>query len=191
MQPTAPSAMLSSAPSAVVGAVSSGSSILDVTAVESQIVQMIEANPAYLAYKTFSDAANSLSQVIPDEKTRFQAASATTKLTYAEVKPSLDSWAAIVESEKQNFEGSYVAAAQADITAIDVQLQATEAELAELAKKLGEVSERKNALMQDKVQRESDLSKAKIDFDTVVKTVTHRFTTLAAKLTQFIGGANV
>lgn len=186
MQTVVPSAALSNVPSAA-DAYSEVPSVLDTAVVEAQIVQIVESNPAFLAFKTLSDAADKMLSILPDEKTRFKAASATTTLTLAEVQPSLDSWKGIVEAEGANFNQTYVAQADSNISLVNSQIAAAEQELDQLTKTLGELSEHKNKLMQEKVQRESELAKAKIDFNSVIQTVTNRYTGMASKLAQYLG----
>lgn len=186
MQTAVPSAALSGVPSAA-DAYSEVPSVLDTAAVEAQIVQIVETNPAFLAFKTLSDAADKMLSILPDEKTRFKAASATTTLTLAEVQPSLDSWKAIVDSEGANFASTYVAQADGNIAMVNSQIDDAEQKLNELTKQLGELSEQKNKLMQEKVQREAELAKAKIDFNSVIQTVTNRYTVMSAKLAQYLG----
>jgi hypothetical protein len=190
MQTAVPSAVLSSYPSAAPVA-TEVPSVLDTNSVEGQIVQAIESNPVYLAYRTFNDAIVSVQQHIPDERTRYNVAAATTKLTFAEVQPSLESWKIVVEAEDVNFQTNFIQPSQANIDMVQAQIEATDAEILEVTKKLGALSEQKNQLMQDKVQREAELSKAKIDFESVLKTIANRYMGLTSKLTQFLGVANV
>ncbi len=186
MQTQVPSAALSGVPSAA-NATTDVPSVLDTAVVEAQIIQIVETNQAFLAYTTLSDAAAAMAGVIPQEKVRFQAASATTKLTLAEVQPSLDSWKAVVDGEKASFETSYVGSSQDNIAAVEAQIGAVDQELTELTKRLGVLSDQKNDLMHEKVQRESELAKAKIDFNSVIQTVTNRYTVMAANLVQYLG----
>lgn len=186
MQTVTPSATLSNVPS-VAESYSDVPSVLDTVAVEAQIIQIVESNPAFLAFKTLSDAADKMLSILPDEKTRFKAASATTALTLAEVQPSLESWKGIVDAEGVNFNESYVLHAESNIAMVNTQIGEAEQKLDQLTKELGELSEQKNKLMQEKVQREAELAKAKIDFNSVIQTVTNRYTSIATKLAQYLG----
>lgn len=190
MQTVAPSAVLTDIPS-VAPVNNDVPSVLDTARVESAIVELIETNPVFLVYRTFNDAMTAISQHIPDERTRYTVAGATTKFTYQELQPSLESWKGVVDAEAENFKASFVADKQSLISMVDTQLTNAEAEIAELTKKLGELAEQRNQLAGEKVQREGELAKASIDFDTVVKNITFRYTTTAAKLNQYMGGTNV
>lgn len=189
MQSVAPSPVLSTVPSAA--PVNSDVSGLDTAQIEGELTALIEGSEKFSAYKVFNDAMTAVIQHIHDERTRYQVAGATTKLTYAEIQPSLDSWKSIVDAETANFNSSYVTMAEGNIAMLDSQITASDQEIAELTQKLGAAAEQKNKLMQEKVQREAELSKAKIDFESVIKTLTNRFTGLSQKLTQYLGGANV
>lgn len=190
MQTVAPSAVLTGIPS-VAPVTNDVPSVLDTAHVESAIVELIETNPAFLVYRTFNDAMSAIAQHIPDERTRYTVAGATTKFTFAELQPSLETWKGVVEAEDANFKASFIAEKQSSIQMLDAQLSGAEAEIAELTRKLGELAEQRNKLAGEKVQREGELAKANIDFETVVKNISFRYTTIGAKLTQYMGGANV
>ena len=162
-------------------------SVLDVAHVEAQLVGLIEQDPGFAVFKKFSDTADTLTDIITDEGTRFKAAAKTTNADVAVLTTSLQTWQTVLAAEQQHFDANFVAGNEAEIQSINAQAAAIEAQIVELAQKLSELSAQKAKLEQDGVQRTAELGKAKIDFASVVQTLNNRYSAVLNKLSKFLG----
>jgi hypothetical protein len=161
--------------------------VLDVATIQADIVAVIESQPAFADYLKFANANLSLEKVIVIEGTRLQAAQATTGLTKDQLLASLAVSTAVLESEAQNFEASYVAQAEAAIGDLNSQVTTIDTQLQELTQQLNELSQQKEAITNDALNRSSELAKAKIDFASVAKQVSNRYADAANKIQLHLG----
>jgi hypothetical protein len=176
-----------SAMNAIPGAYSDVASVLDVAHVEGQLVGLIENDPGFQAYKRFSDAAGQLADIITDESTRYKAAAKTSGTDVTVLTQSLGTWQTVLATEQTQFAAGFVAGNEQEIQAINAEAAAVESQIVELAQKLSDLSAQKAKLEQDAIQRTAELGKAKIDFESVVQTLTNRYTAIHNKLSKFLG----
>ena len=176
-----------SAMNTIPGAYGDVASVLDVAHVEEQIVGLIEQDPGFQVFKKFNDTANTLTDIITDEGTRYKAAAKTTGADATVLAQSLQTWQTVLAAEQQHFDNGFVAGNEQEIQAINAQAAELEAQIVELAQKLSELSAQKAKLEQDSIQRTAELGKAKIDFATVVQTLNNRYSAILNKLSKFLG----
>jgi hypothetical protein len=160
--------------------------VLDVEGIRSAIVGVIEQQPAFADFVKFTTATAALEKVIPIEGVRMQAAQATCGLTKEQLLASVGTFVGVLEGEAQNFNQSYVAAAEQNIQLVTNEVNATDAEIQALTTKLAELSARRQELVSDGMNKSSELAKAKIDFDSIQKSITARYTDAANKIQQFL-----
>lgn len=171
----------------VPGAYGDVASVLDVAHVETQLVGLIENEPAFQAYKRFNDSATQLADIISDEGTRYKAAAKTSGTDVVALTQSLSTWQTVLDAEKGQFAAGFVAGNEQEIAAINAQAANVESQIVELAQKLSDLSAQKAKLEQEAIQRTVELGKAKIDFDSVIQTLTNRYTAINNKLLKFLG----
>jgi len=160
--------------------------VLDVEGIRSAIVGVIESQPGFADFMKFSAASAALEKVIPIEGTRMQAAQATSGLTRDQLLASVGTFTAVLESEAQNFQQSYVGAAEQNIQLVNNEVTTIDGEIQALTAKLAELSTRRQELVADGMTKSAELAKAKIDFDSIVKSITARFTEASTKLQQYL-----
>lgn len=160
--------------------------VLDVEGIRSAIVGVIESQPGFADFMKFSAASAALEKVIPIEGTRMQAAQATSGLTKEQLLASVNTFTAVLEGEAQNFNQSYVGAAEQNIQLVNNEVAAIDGEIQALTAKLAELSGRRQELVADGMTKSSELAKAKIDFDSITKSITARYTDAANKLQQYL-----
>ena len=160
--------------------------VLDVEAIRAAIVNAIEQQPAFADFLKFSNASAALEKVILVEATRMQAAQATTGLTREQLLASLNTFVAVLDGEVQNFQTAYVGTAEQNIQVVNDQVAAINVEIQELTGKLAELSNKKEELARDALTKSSELAKAKIDFDSIVKSITARYNDFATKVQHFL-----
>jgi chromosome segregation ATPase len=161
-------------------------SVLDIASIEATITGIIEQDSGFAKYVKFTEAATALEKVIQVEGTRLQAAQATTGLTRDELIESISSHQAVLANEQANFTGSYVAAAEASIQSLTDQTTAISVEIQELTVRLNELSNQRETLTRESLTKTSELAKAKIDFDSVIASITRRFSDASSKLQQYL-----
>lgn len=160
--------------------------VLDVEGIRSAIVGVIEQQPGFADFMKFSAASAALEKVIPIEGTRMQAAQATSGLTKEQLLASVNTFTAVLEGEAQNFNQSYVGAAEQNIQLVNGEITAIDGEIQALTAKLAELSQRRQELVADGMTKSSELAKAKIDFESITKSITARYTDAANKIQQYL-----
>jgi len=160
--------------------------VLDVDGIRTAIVSVIETQPGFADFMKFAAASAALEKVIPIEGTRMQAAQATSGLTRDQLLASVNTFTGVLEGEAQNFQTSYVAAAEQNIQLVNNEVGTIDGEIQALTAKLAELSTRRQELVADGMTKSSELAKAKIDFDSIMKSITARYTDAANKIQQFL-----
>jgi len=183
-----PHASVSEAPQAAAVIEQSGTG-LDVPAVEDHIDQQIQSNQAFAPVAAFLKMAESMKSVIGDEKQRFQAAQAATNTPTDALLGAVKSYASVLEHETTAFEQTFVAQAEGEIRALGDQEKQLSQQISDLQAKLSNLNARKEEIGAQSIAKAGDLAKAKIDFGSVSSTLNKRYTDLAAKLQQHLGGA--
>ncbi len=162
-------------------------SVIDTKALETTLTGMIEQRPEFALYQKFAETAKSMEAAIADEGTRFKAAQAVLKVSSSDLIASIKAGVAVLGTEAENFNGSFVASAEAQILTAKDQLAAVAQETADLMKKLSELTDKKAEISASITNQTSDLGKAKIDFAAVSKTVGDRYVDLWQKIEQHLG----
>jgi chromosome segregation ATPase len=182
--PTSTSIDASASASQTVG---SDTPVLNVAGLTQRLDDLIKGAPGYAEFAKFDATLESLATVIADEGTRFKAAQATLKANASTLVTSLKTSTEVLAQETQNFEGSFVASAQAAIA--DLQQKSTEvtASIAETTKRLAELSDLRTQVGTQIIQKTSDLGRARIDFAAVTSTLTSHYSDLMAKVEQHLG----
>jgi hypothetical protein len=162
---------------------------LDVPAVEEHVDHQIQSNPAFAPVVAFLKMAESMKNVIGDEKQRFQAAQAATSTPTDALLTAVKSYSSVLQREAANFEQTFVAQAQSEIQTLSEQEKQLGEQIGELQAQLSKLSAHKEELGAQSIARVGDLAKARIDFGSVSSTLNKRYSDLAAKLQQHLGGA--
>lgn len=161
-------------------------SVLDTASIQASIVGIIEQEPGFANYAKFATASGALEKVILVEGTRLQAAQATTGLTRDQLIESLSTFQGILANETANFQAQYVASSEQAIEALNTQSAAIADQIQQLTGQLAQLSNEKEALISDALTKSGELAKAKIDFNSVVQTITNRYAGEATKLQQYL-----
>lgn len=183
-----PHAAVSEAPQAATAIEHTGTG-LDVSAVEEHIDHQIQGNQAFAPVAAFLKMAESMKNVIGDEKQRFQAAQAATSTPTDTLLSAVRSYSSVLEHETSTFEQTFVAEAEKEIHALSDQEKQLSQQISDLQAKLSNLSVRKEEVGAQSIAKAGDLAKARIDFGSVSSTLTKRYADLAAKLQQHLGGA--
>jgi hypothetical protein len=161
--------------------------LLDTAGLEASIEEHIKSAPEFALFAGFYKDAEAMKKAIPDERVRFVAAQATTDLSCADLCTSVLSYKEAVVAETVRFNEVYVGKEQAHIDQCTTLVDTLQAQITELTVKLGELSKRKNDYSNHIIAMTGGLEKAKIDFGSVVSTVTARYEELLKKLHQHLG----
>lgn len=161
-------------------------SVLDTTTILASIIGIIEQEPGFANYARFAATSTALEKVILIEGTRLQASQATTGLTRDQLLESLATYQGVLTNETANFQAHFINSAEQSIQALNEQSTALADQIQQLTGQLAEVSNQKEALISDALTKSSELAKAKIDFNSVVQTITNRYADVATKLQQYL-----
>lgn len=162
---------------------------LDVPAVEEHIDHQIQSSTAFAPVVAFLKMAESMKNVIGDEKQRFQAAQAATSTPTDALLTAVKSYSSVLQREAANFEQTFVAQAESEIHALSDQEKQLGEQIGDLQAQLSRLSARKEELGAQSIAKAADLAKARIDFGSVSSTLNKRYSDLTAKLQQHLGGA--
>jgi hypothetical protein len=187
--PATPSAAALPSPQAQFASADNGAeSGIDPSAVEGQLDQLIHSQSGYATAASFLEAANALMPVLNNaEALCYKSAQATTKIDPALVLESVNSFRAVLESEKQNFETNFVGASQGEIDKINSQAQGLGEQIKQLAEQLGQLNDQRAQLVASAAAKTASLGKSRIDFDMVVNKITTKYGDIAAKVQQHLG----
>jgi hypothetical protein len=161
-------------------------SVLDTKKIEATIRAIIEGHPDFAKYLKFTTAASALEKVIQVESTRMQAAQATTALTKDELIASINSNAAVLANEAANFASTFVATAEQNIDSLTMNLRMNADDIGLATARLGELAKAKEVLNHEIMTKTSELAKAKIDFESVTKSISTKYNEVSAKLQQYL-----
>jgi hypothetical protein len=161
-------------------------SVLDTKKIEATIRAIIEGHPDFAKYLKFTNAAVALEKVIQVESTRMQAAQATTALTKDELVASVSSYSAILANESTNFVSSFVATAEQNLESLNQHLRMNADDINLATAHLGELAKAKEVLNHEIMTKTSELAKAKIDFESVTKSISKKYDEVSAKLQQYL-----
>lgn len=162
-------------------------SVLDVAGLMNIIQGVINDEPQYAKFAKFQAASAALEKVILVEGTRMQAAQATTGLTREELLNSLNAHANILASEAQNFTDTYVAASEAQVQGLNADADDLAAEIQVLTTRLAELSTKREERIAEATAKSTEIAKAKIDFESVTRTIANRHGDISTKLQQYLG----
>lgn len=179
--PQAPQLQTVSVPSDVHASTTGG---LDTATLESLLHSRIQGNEAFALTNDFLKVNESLVAIIADEPTRFKAAAAASKSDPGMLVASANSFEATLAAESENFNTSFVGAADNEIATIEQCISASAAEIQRLTEELGRVSAEKAAHDADLIAKKSDLAKSKIDFASVSEKVRNHYASLVSKLSK-------
>lgn len=164
-----------------------GSPVINVKGLEEHLEQAIHASPAFAPFAAFVKNAENMAAAVTDEGQRFRAAQAVAGTAAADLVASLNSVSDVLAKEAADFEQSFVAAGQAEVTKLNQQIEQVTGQIGDLSKQLATLNEQKSSLAAQVTTRTSDIAKAKIDFSAVSSTVAARYQELAQKLKQYLG----
>lgn len=179
----APPQQTASAPSDVQVSTTGG---LDTATLETMLHGRIQGNEEFALANEFLKVNESLVAIIADEATRFKAAAAASKSDPALLVASVGSFEASLAAENENFNTSFVGAAENEIATLEQCITASAAEIQRLTEELGRVSAEKTAHDNELIAKKSDLAKSKIDFASVSDKIRYHYSGLALKLTKLI-----
>jgi hypothetical protein len=173
----------------------SGESILDVETIRESINGAIAGSAEFAPAASFLQVVTSL-QNVPglsnDEGTRFKAAQATQAATNPGVTPqtiltAVKSYEGVLANEASRFEGSFVAAANAELTDLSHQADTLQSQISDLAQQLAHLTDQRTEILASVTKKKADLAKAKIDFNSVTTTLSAKYEDLAQKVKQHLG----
>jgi chromosome segregation ATPase len=165
-------------------------SVLDLAQIRTSLEDLIKMEFAFGTYLDYKEAVDSMESKIKDPQLRYQAAQAVKHMDSADIIESCQSYIGVLDREKQRFQDKYVASAQGQIDALKNDAEALDAQIQDLTRKLGELSQQKSEKMATISQRSSELAKAQIDFDSVINTIKLAYIDEVKRLQQYIGGEN-
>ena len=184
----APAAPASDSPSGPSLPVDAGSA-LDTQALETHIEQLIQSSPAFAPVAAFLKMADNLKAAVPDDAQRFKAAQLATGTSSEALLAAINSYSGVLAGEKDNFDQTFVAAAQANVASLSEQERTIGEQIKSLGSQLAQLTSEKEDLAKQARAGTADIAKAKIDFDTVAGAIDGRYRDLSQKLQQHLGGA--
>jgi hypothetical protein len=169
-----------------------GESVLDVATITESINGAIASSPDFAPAASFLQIVASLQTVVTDEGMRFNAAKASQAATNPSVTTqtildAVKSYAGVLANEAGKFEGSFVAASEAELTGLSGQADTLQSQISDLAQQLTQLNEQRAEIIASVTKKTADLAKAKIDFNSVTTTLTTRYEELAQKVKQHLG----
>jgi uncharacterized protein YukE len=169
-----------------------GESVLDVPTITESINAAIAGSAEFAPAASFLQIVTSLQTIVPDEGMRFNAAKQSQAATNPSVTPqtildAVKSYAGVLANEASKFEGSFVAASEAELTDLSGQADALQNQITDLAAQLTQLTEQRTAIIASVTKKTADLAKAKIDFNSVTTTLTTNYEGLAQKVKQHLG----
>jgi uncharacterized protein YukE len=180
------------APAGATPVAATGESVLDVPTITESINAAIAGSAEFAPAASFLQIVTSLQIIVPDEGMRFNAAKQSQAATNPSVTPqtildAVKSYAGVLANEASKFEGSFVAASEAELTDLSGQADALQNQITDLAAQLTQLTEQRTAIIASVTKKTADLAKAKIDFNSVTTTLTTNYEGLAQKVKQHLG----
>lgn len=160
---------------------------LDMAGIEAAIEEHIRGLPEFALFASFQKQVDAMKGVIGDERTRFMAAQATTNLSCADLCKSVEAYSTVLAGEAEKFNTVYVANEQAHISQCNDLVVSLQKEIDDLTSKLGELAQRKSDHAAHIIASTALLEKAKIDFGSIMSTVSGRYEETLKKLHQHLG----
>lgn len=158
----------------------------DLAAMEARIDQGIRGNPAFVQFGALLALADNITVAVPDEAQRFKAAQAATGTQVEVLLLAANSYADVLLNESQTFEQRFVSAAQSEIEALGRKEKDLSDRITELAAQIAQLSAQKDEVARLALEKNGELSKAKIAFETVTARLERRYRQLAQKTHQYL-----
>lgn len=168
--------------------VQSTGSGLDVAQVEKRIDSLIQKDAAFAPFATFYRMSQNMQANIPDEAQRFQAVRSGTEASLDALLAAVNSHSAVLEHETQKFQREVVVPAEQQIADLERQEKDVGEQISQLSAEIARLSAQREELSSRAIAERASLDKQKIDFGTVLTTLTKRYTSLSHKLTEYLGG---
>ncbi|MGF6875644.1 hypothetical protein [Paraburkholderia sp. MM5477-R1] len=158
----------------------------DLSAMEARIDQGIRSNPAFAQFGAFLALADNIKLAVPDEAQRFKAAQAATGTQVEVLLSAANSYADVLQNESKAFEQRFVSAAQSEIEALGRKEKDLSDLIAEFAAQIAQFSAQKDEVARLALEKTGELSKAKIDFETMTARLKRQYRQLAQKTHQYL-----
>jgi chromosome segregation ATPase len=118
----------------------------------------------------FAAAVEALSKIIPDEKTRYRTALATsaaaTGTTLPEILATYSHFVEVLKSEENDFNVNYIGGLKSQIEAKNADIAKIESNISAIVEQINQLNEQLNTLSSDKSKAEGEVSDIQITIET-------------------------
>lgn len=160
---------------------------LDVDKAVADLDAMIQASPAFAPFASFLRMAKNMEKAVPDDAQRFSAVQLATESKLDDLLAAVNSHAQVLADAKSGFEAGFVASTEQSLAQLSQQEGDLDTQIAALATQIAQLNAQKDGITKQIRTGKADLNKQRIDFATVIDTLSARYQSWATKLQAHLG----
>lgn len=158
----------------------------DLETIRSGIDSRIKSQPESQALVKFLGIVNGMKNSVPDEGQRFKAAAEVIGSSVDELLKALTVVGPTLESEKTEFENTFVQSVNSEIAQVQSQAKQLAVTIDQKSEELRSLESQRAALLAQTIKKQAELDKAGADFKSVLSTVASDYDELASKLERHL-----